>query len=67
MMFIAEQIIGKAGLHDAKDLVSPMRKLLATIYKVLVLADSVIIREIMQARDKVVHLLLILCLCTNVV
>ena len=53
MCFTAEQIINKSGTQAGKDLVSPMRKLLATMYKVLVLADSVIVREIIQARDKV--------------
>lgn len=35
-----------------------MRKLLATMYKVLVLADSVIVGEIMQAKEKVCRIVL---------
>ena len=49
------QIIEKVNtVNNGKELVSPIRQLLATMYKVLVLADSVIVKEIIQAKDKVI-------------
>ena len=49
------QIIEKVNtVNNGKELVSPIRQLLATMYKVLVLADSIIVKEIIQAKDKVI-------------
>jgi len=47
------QITEKVDKKSTPELVQSVRHLLATMYKVLVLADSVIVSDIMLARDKV--------------
>lgn len=54
------QIIERANeYNNGKELISPIRQLLTTMYKVLVLADSVIVKEIIQAKDKVCQIIFV--------